>query len=85
MPRALRLNPRQRRTFLSALFSFTAAVSVATVAGSDVLPCPARSSTLRYADGAEEEQEEGRTLRKPVVEKRPRRWIEESIPQRKEA
>lgn len=83
MPRALRLNPRQRRTFLSALFSFTAAVSVATVAGSDVLPCPARSSTLRYADGAEEEGD--RTLRKPVVEKRPRRWIEESVPQRKEA
>lgn len=79
LARALRLSPSRRRTFLSALFGATAAVSVLTVAGSDVLPCPARSSTKRYA-----EEGPGQGLRatrgRAVVERRPRRWIEETQP-----
>ena len=76
--RALYLLTRQRKQFLSTLFAATAFVSVLTVAGSDVLPCPARSSTKRYA---EEGSGEGREVKgKAVIEKRPRRWIEETRP-----
>lgn len=77
--RALHLTTRQRRSFLTTLFGLTAAVSVLTVAGSDVLPCPARSSTKRFAEeGGSEGQ---RVMRgRAVVEKRPRRWIEEERP-----
>lgn len=79
LARALHLTHRQRRTFLSTLFTLTAAVSVLTVAGSDVLPCPARSSTKRFAEEEGEEQE--RVPRgRAIVEKRPRRWIEEARP-----
>ena len=83
LSRTLYLSPRQRRTFLSTLFGFTAAVSVLTVAGSDVLPCPARSSTKRFAEEGPEAELGGQqrvTRGRAVVEKRPRRWIEETKP-----
>lgn len=75
--RVVQVTSRQRRTALSYLFGLTAFASVLTVAASDVLPCPARSSTMRYAEG---EQEGPYERRKTVVEKRPRRWIEEKRP-----
>lgn len=78
LARALNLTHRQRRTFLSTLFTLTAVVSVLTVAGSDVLPCPARSSTKRFAEEGEEQERVPRG--RAVVEKRPRRWIEEARP-----
>ncbi|KAI0079649.1 hypothetical protein K474DRAFT_1639092 [Panus rudis PR-1116 ss-1] len=76
-PRAFRLNPRQRRAFVSYLFALTAAASVITVSASDVLPCPARPTKARFADGGGEKMREGG---KTIVEKRPRRWIEEKKP-----
>lgn len=84
--RAIQVTSRQRRTFLSYLFGLTAFASVLTVAASDVLPCPARSSTRRFAEGdvsiVGEGQEAGvyNEKRRAVVEKRPRRWIEEKRP-----
>ncbi|KAI0346737.1 hypothetical protein BDW22DRAFT_1350986 [Trametopsis cervina] len=76
--RVLYLNTRGRRKALTYIFGATAAASVLTVAGSDVLPCPARpKGTSRYAEGSERMEE---TVGKPIVEKRPRRWIEEKNP-----
>ena len=77
--RVVQVTSRQRRQFLSYLFGLTAAASVLTVSASDVLPCPARSSTRRFADGEEGEEEAGER-RGAVVEKKPRRWIEEKRP-----
>ncbi len=76
--RALHLIPRSRRKALTYIFGATAFTSILTVAGSEVLPCPARpSGNRRHADGAENlEGVAGRT----VIEKKPRRWIEESRP-----
>lgn len=82
--RAIQVTSRQRRTFLSYLFGLTAFASVLTVAASDVLPCPARSSTRRFAEEDMSVDGEGASMynekRKAVVEKRPRRWIEEKRP-----
>jgi cytochrome c oxidase assembly factor 2 len=80
VPRALYVLTRQRRSFLSALFATTAFVSVLTVAGSDVLSCPARSSTKRYAEEALGGERERAVKGRAVIEKRPRRWIEEERP-----
>ncbi|KAK7695685.1 hypothetical protein QCA50_000321 [Cerrena zonata] len=77
--RALRFTPRQRRAFVSYLFGATAFASILTVSASDVLPCPAHVTRARFADS----EEDGRVMkerRQTVVEKRPRRWIEEKNP-----
>ncbi|EJF62965.1 hypothetical protein DICSQDRAFT_41535, partial [Dichomitus squalens LYAD-421 SS1] len=73
----LQLNNRQRRTFISSLFGFTFLASVITVSASAFLPCPANRG--RYADG-ETRGMEGLSGRRSVtvVEKKPRRWIEET-------
>ncbi|KAI9001205.1 hypothetical protein BD414DRAFT_473951 [Trametes punicea] len=79
--RALHLNHRQRRTFISSLFGLTFLASVVTVSASALLPCPADRG--RYADGAEAQGAaavlSGRRG-SVVVEKKPRRWIEETRP-----
>jgi len=75
-PRALHFTPRQRRHFVSSLFYLTFFASVVTVSASAVLPCPAHNHGARFADG---EGMEGRRAA-TVVEKRPRRWIEETHP-----
>ena len=78
--RALHMNHRQRRTFISSLFGLTFLASVVTVSASAILPCPAHRG--RYADGEAPRTAElsmaGR--RAVVVEKKPRRWIEETRP-----
>ena len=77
--RVLQLNHRQRRNFISSLFGLTFLASVVTVSASTFLPCPAHRS--RYADG-ETENVVGMSGRRDitVVEKKPRRWIEETRP-----
>ena len=74
--RVLQLNHRQRRTFISSLFGFTFLASVVTVSASAFLPCPVNHN--RYAEG-EMEGLRGRGG-VTVVEKKPRRWIEETRP-----
>ncbi|KIJ70284.1 hypothetical protein HYDPIDRAFT_77821 [Hydnomerulius pinastri MD-312] len=76
MFRVLRItNPNQRRrAFISTLFGLTFFASVLTVSASNVLPCPVRPDRSRYADSEVETQ--GKTAA-AVVEKRPRRWIQE--------
>ncbi|KAI1792908.1 hypothetical protein LXA43DRAFT_886800 [Ganoderma leucocontextum] len=80
--RVLQLNHRQRRTFISSLFGLTFLASVVTVSASTFLPCPAHRS--RYADGETGGVEGmgGINGRRgiTVVEKKPRRWIEETRP-----
>ena len=77
LARALRMHPRQRRTFIASLFGLTFFASVATVSASAFLPCPVNRS--RHADAHEQAPAGGR--RGPtVVEKKPRRWIEETRP-----
>ncbi|KZT12979.1 uncharacterized protein LAESUDRAFT_605820, partial [Laetiporus sulphureus 93-53] len=78
-PRALNvINPRQRRTVVSMLFGLTAFASIVTVSASNVLSCPAHDRE-RFADGVAQEGMKGRRA-VTVVEKRPRRWIEETRP-----
>ena len=76
LTRALRMNNRQRRTFIASLFGFTFLASVATVSASAFLPCPVPRG--RYADAHEIGSAAGRAP--AVVEKKPRRWIEETRP-----
>ncbi|KAI0721868.1 hypothetical protein C8T65DRAFT_600446 [Cerioporus squamosus] len=83
--RALNLNHRQRRTFISSLFGLTFLASVVTVSASAILPCPARPTRGRYLDGSPEaaaDMDMGANGRRgvTVVEKKPRRWIEETRP-----
>ncbi|EGO01837.1 hypothetical protein SERLA73DRAFT_49488 [Serpula lacrymans var. lacrymans S7.3] len=84
-PRALhlRLTHSQRRTVVSTLFSLTFFAAVLTVSASNVLPCPARAGIHRgrYADGGGDGDgaaRRGGGRADVVVEKRPRRWIEET-------
>ncbi|KAH7918832.1 hypothetical protein BV22DRAFT_1075891 [Leucogyrophana mollusca] len=70
--RTLRFTHQQRRTVVSSLFVLTFFASVLTVSASNILPCPVRHNRHRYADS---ERRQGAA----VVEKRPRRWIEETI------
>ncbi|KAI0370271.1 hypothetical protein BV20DRAFT_966934 [Pilatotrama ljubarskyi] len=77
--RTLHLNHRQRRKFISSLFGLTALASIITVSASTILPCPADRG--RYADdGSAHGAAPLSGRRVVVVEKRPRRWIEETRP-----
>ncbi|KAI0650026.1 hypothetical protein C8Q79DRAFT_1083026 [Trametes meyenii] len=78
--RALHLNYRHRRKFISSLFGLTFLASVVTVSASTILPCPVDRG--RYADGdARTAALGGRAMSgAAVVEKKPRRWIEETRP-----
>ncbi|KAH9951777.1 hypothetical protein B0H21DRAFT_684439 [Amylocystis lapponica] len=78
--RALHFTNRHRRNFVSSLFGLTFLASVVTVSASAILPCPAHNHGARYADGRREGVEGQRSA--TVVEKRPRRWIEETGPRR---
>ncbi|KAH0839648.1 hypothetical protein J3R83DRAFT_566 [Lanmaoa asiatica] len=74
MPGILRITHRQRRTFISALFGLTFFASVLTVSASNVLSCPVRPDRNYHADS----ERKARGDRSPaVVDKRPRRWIQE--------
>ncbi|OAX42902.1 hypothetical protein K503DRAFT_732676 [Rhizopogon vinicolor AM-OR11-026] len=74
IPKSFRLTYQQRRTFVSTLFGLTFFASVLTVSASNVLPCPVRSDRSRYADT---EGKAGGKSPAPVIERRPRRWIQE--------
>ncbi|KAI0248739.1 hypothetical protein BJV78DRAFT_1111702, partial [Lactifluus subvellereus] len=74
-----RLTSRRARSLTSSLFGVTFFACFLTVCASDMLPCPAHPQRGRFADG----DDGGRHppgLRATVVEKRPRRWIEERHP-----
>ena len=78
----------QRRSFVSSLFGFTFAAAVVTVSASQILPCPARTHKHRFADSDQEERDGERLFgmaaaRGEVVKvtKRPRRWIEDKLPE----
>ncbi|EPT03549.1 hypothetical protein FOMPIDRAFT_1115841 [Fomitopsis schrenkii] len=76
--RVLNPTPQQRRKIVSTLFGLTFLASIVTVSASNVLPCPAHDRG-RFADGEIRRGLNGqRTV--TVVEKRPRRWIEEAQP-----
>ncbi|KAI0692646.1 hypothetical protein BC835DRAFT_1277238 [Cytidiella melzeri] len=77
--RALHLTTRNRRKTLTYIFGATAFASILTVAASDVLPCPARpSGSTRHADATGGGGGGGGA--KTIMEKKPRRWIEENRP-----
>ncbi|KAI6034302.1 hypothetical protein PISMIDRAFT_297217 [Pisolithus microcarpus 441] len=79
MFRTLRIKSQRHRTFVSALFGLTFFAAVLTVSASNVLPCPVRPDRNRYAD-SEETLNGGGVA--GIVEKRPRRWIQErAIPE----
>ncbi|KAF9569491.1 hypothetical protein CPC08DRAFT_701975 [Agrocybe pediades] len=65
----------QRRSFVSSLFGLTFFAACLTVSASNILPCPARPERGRFADS------ESESLSEKKVVKRPRRWIEEKVPQ----
>ena len=66
----------QRRSFVTSLFGVTFFAACLTVSASNILPCPVRPDKLRFADSRGEEE-----LMEVKVAKRPRRWIEEKVPQ----
>ncbi|KAF8914098.1 hypothetical protein CPB84DRAFT_1758399 [Gymnopilus junonius] len=69
----------QRRSFVSSLFGLTFFAACLTVSASNILPCPVRPDRGRFSDS----EDEGSTVKETRVKvvKRPRRWIEEKIPQ----
>ncbi|EIN10660.1 hypothetical protein PUNSTDRAFT_63856 [Punctularia strigosozonata HHB-11173 SS5] len=77
MPRILRFTNSQRRTIVSALFACTFLASVVTVSASNFLPCPAHPTRNRFADDGSNAPVRSGSV---TVEKRPRRWIEETRP-----
>ncbi|KAI0315394.1 hypothetical protein OF83DRAFT_357710 [Amylostereum chailletii] len=76
----VRITSRTKRTLTSSLFALTFFASVLTVSASQILPCPAHVHRGRFADGSEPMQAREGSSRPAVVEKRPRRWIEEKPP-----
>jgi cytochrome c oxidase assembly factor 2 len=75
--RLLRLS--QQRSFVSSLFGFTFIATCLTVSASNILPCPVRPERGRFADS----DKEGLPMKGGQVKvvKRPRRWIEEKVPE----
>ena len=69
----------QRRSFISSLFGFTFIATCLTVSASNILPCPVRPERGRYADS----DNKGTPIKRGQVkvDKRPRRWIEEKVPE----
>ena len=81
-PHSFRLTTRRARSLTSSLFGLTFFACVLTVSASNMLPCPAHPNRGRFADdgnsvGDNHPPNERRAI---VVEKRPRRWIEERHP-----
>ena len=81
-PHSFRLTSRRARSLTSSLFGLTFLACVMTVSASNMLPCPAHPHRGRFADdgnnGDDHQSPSGQ--REIVVEKRPRRWIEERHP-----
>ncbi|KAI0049545.1 hypothetical protein FA95DRAFT_1489172 [Auriscalpium vulgare] len=70
------LVPARKRN-LASLFGLIFFASIITVSASELLPCPAHVHKGRFADGKETGAKRDTVT---VVEKRPRRWIEEKRP-----
>lgn len=75
-----RFTNRNHRSLTSSLFGLTFLASIITVSASAVLPCPVRPVRTRFADNGEQIGEDKGKAYSTVVEKRPRRWIEEKPP-----
>ncbi|KAH9984598.1 hypothetical protein BJV77DRAFT_167252 [Russula vinacea] len=80
-PHPFRLTTRRARSLTSSLFGLTFFACVLTVSASNMLPCPAHPHRGRFADGDNDgDHQPPSGQRGIVVEKRPRRWIEERHP-----
>ncbi|KAI9432873.1 hypothetical protein F5148DRAFT_558819 [Russula earlei] len=77
-----RLTTRRARSLSSSLFGLTFLACVLTVSASDMLPCPAHSKRGRFADENNDVGNVPASRRPVVVQKRPKRWIEEHHPTR---
>ena len=69
----------KRRKAVSYLFALTFFASVVTVSTSNGLPCPARHDRRAYLD-SEDDGTGGKDATVHVVEKKQRRWIQETRP-----
>jgi cytochrome c oxidase assembly factor 2 len=69
----------KRRKAVSYLFALTFFASVVTVSTSNGLPCPARRDRRAYLD-SEDDGTGGKNATVHVVEKKQRRWIQETRP-----
>lgn len=70
----------QRRSFVTSLFGLTFIGACLTVSASSFLPCPVVPNRTGFSDTSFEgrmEAKEGEVR----VAKRPRRWIEEKLPE----
>jgi cytochrome c oxidase assembly factor 2 len=76
-PRTIRFSPAQRRHAVSSLFALTALGAVVTVTAAQLLPCPVRKHRVRFADDGSSPDAPPTMSGPPIVERRPRRWIEE--------
>jgi cytochrome c oxidase assembly factor 2 len=81
-PHSFRLTTRRARALTSSLFGLTFFACVLTVSASNMLPCPAHLHRGRFADDGNNtgDHQPSNGRRAIVVEKRPRRWIEERHP-----
>ena len=81
-PHSFRLTTRRARSLTSSLFGLTFLACVLTVSASNMLPCPAHLHRGRFADDGNNtgDHQPSNGRRAIVVEKRPRRWIEERHP-----
>ena len=79
MVKTFRLNTGIRRSLISSLFGFTFFASIITVSASNILPCPAKKSFIHLAE-SDGDVRGVAERRKVIVEKRPRRWMEEKRP-----
>jgi cytochrome c oxidase assembly factor 2 len=75
-----RLTSRRARSLTSSLFGITFFACFMTVCASDMLPCPAHPKRGRFADGDDGVSRHSPSVHTPVMEKGPRRWIEERYP-----
>jgi len=77
--RLIHWNTPKRRKAISSLFALTFLASVVTVSTSNGLPCPARHDRRAYLD-SEGDGTGRKNAKVHVVEKKQRRWIEETRP-----
>ncbi|KAI0278345.1 hypothetical protein BGY98DRAFT_877961, partial [Russula aff. rugulosa BPL654] len=78
-PHPFRLTTRRARSLKSSLFGLTFFACVLTVSASNMFPCPAHPHRSRFADDGNNtgDHRPSNRRRAIVIEKRPKRWIEE--------
>ena len=77
--RLIHWNTPKRRKAISSLFAVTFFASIITVSTSNGLPCPARRDRRAYLD-SEDDGTGTKNASVHVVEKKQRRWIQETRP-----